>query len=188
MKKSSLLLLLTICFCSVAVSAQTRVRVRAKAGVLPDNIIRDLTRRSSDARQCLQDSFGGDLTALSASLRGDAQTLDLNGDKRTDYLIQLGNSCGGPPNTDSFVYASAGALHKLLWRGVARYFTPLKTTTGGRRDLEVGEHSSAAEQEVTILKYKPGRYLASRCFTRTFSEDRNGNTREQITPHRCNTR
>jgi hypothetical protein len=93
--------------------------------------------------------------------------VDLNGDGQLDVIAQaVGDDSGCSPtgNCPIWVFLKSGPTYKLiLGRNAIQTFTIQQTRTNGFRDLILGMHSSATEEEGFLYQFRNGRYTKIAC-------------------------
>jgi hypothetical protein len=150
---------------------------------VPPALVEEIARDDADVKQCLQEQYHGSAAALAKEL--DVEERDLNHDGKQEYLIAFQGACGGAQNGPVFVYARSAKGYTQLLSDTGQDFTAKRTSTGGYSDLQVGAHSSAAERELTIYRFRQGKYRPSECIRQTYVGRRRGRDIFKFKRHDC---
>lgn len=152
-----LLFSLTVLWHNAVVQAQSR---STKA---PRALVAQMVKDDGQANECLATEYRNDTDLLGSNLK--VRRIDLNRDGKTEFIVHLSDACQGGQNSPIFVYQRVPTGYKLLLTDSGNDLSVRRTSTGGYHDIAVVAHGSAIEHEITIYKFRSGKYQKSRSFT-----------------------
>lgn len=101
--------------------------------------------------------------------------VDLNSDRIPEIIAQAnGRSwCGASGNCPFLVFRKAGSSYESMLADMDEYqgFTLTKRRTGGYLDLIFSRHESAYQQQLSVYKFRDGKYRDSGCYEANWNRE-----------------
>jgi hypothetical protein len=111
------------------------------------------------------------LRAIASRTR--VKLIDLNGNGKPEVIAQavgLESGCSPTGNCPIWVFMKSGNQYKsILGRDAIQTFTIQPTSTNGLRDIVLGMHGSATEQELHLYRFEGQQYRETACYEANWS-------------------
>lgn len=123
--------------------------------------MKQLLNDSRELRQCLKETYAGDISAFREHIL--AETPDIDEDGIVDFIVDVGTRCSGH-NSPYFIYQSVGKGYKLLLNITSIGIKLKKSKTNGFYDLLATSYGGMDLGGADIYKFNKGRYRATECY------------------------
>lgn len=134
-------------------------------------------------KKCLKERDGLEKDRIRESIS--LLQIDLNDDGLTDYIIN-NSACGGSANFPTFIYETEkNKTYKSIFLGDINDVEVTKHKTNGFYDLIAATSVGAGTREITVYKYRNGRYEYAKCGIAKTVETSGGEDVRQITSTKC---
>lgn len=192
MKKETLLgltIILILVILPVAGEAQSNAQRKTEIPKLVKQIIRD----DESVRSMIgENTFGDDEKTITPKLLEKeitAETLDLNGDGKPEWLLTASDAiglCGATGACSKWIYGKSGTGYvQLLESSAIHGLSVAKTKTRGYKDLTLAANSGAYETYLYTYKFDGVKYRERSCILRSYLDDR-GNVMKRPRMTGCN--
>lgn len=136
--------------------SQGAISSKSKSNGLPNALLEQLKRDNAEVRNIVEQGLLDD-SSPNGNFR--AERVDLNGDKKPEFIVIPPSLMAGNSSSPIWVYRQTAKGYQLLLQAAFMEYKVLKTSTNGYRDLQMKYGGNAMGYETNTWKFNGKKYI-----------------------------